>query len=100
MPLSDEEVAKEMAKLGKMKPDAIAAFFKENHIVGKLNNSCFCPLAIYFAWSYGTLIRVHGIAYSVERGAPVPLPTSVAVFIGKFDAGLYPYLEMPTVKGY
>ena len=46
----------------------------------------------------GARLEVHGATLAVHRGGTwiaIPLPPPVQDFLGRFDAGAYPHLELP-----
>lgn len=93
----------DIARLGAMTPDQIAASLKASHIRGAKSDPCDCILARRWRWLTGQHMRI-GPVYVGHNGAPsnwrveingegrIALPSSLALFADRYDRGDFPEL--------
>jgi hypothetical protein len=79
-------------------PDKVAAYLKAQHITGQRGLPSSCPIANYFTSKYGGFCCAsrHNLYFIDDgnRNKQVDMPPAVSSFVGRFDYGSYPELEI------
>lgn len=94
-----EELEQRILALGQT-PRTVFEKLKKLGVRGERRSSCRCPIAQYLNQDLplpkDQEVHVHSVWVEVNPGATlrVHLPESVSAFIGAFDRGEYPELEV------